>query len=144
MARRGLTHAHVSMTSGYATRHGQLRCATPPVASAPASWLMAAQVTPRVPWPQLLSLAHGSSGAATRSVAPTPASWHRAALELPCVSWLHLPPPGSRQLWSHHVFHGSSSHLLAQGSSEVTTCPMELYGLRDIEVNKYPLMALPS
>jgi hypothetical protein len=36
---------------------------------------------------------------------------------------------------------GSSSHLLTQGSSGAATCPMELYGLWVIKVNKYLLMA---
>jgi hypothetical protein len=39
---------------------------------------------------------------------------------------------------------GSSSRLLAQGSSGAATYSMELYGLWAIEVNKYPPMALPS
>jgi hypothetical protein len=42
------------------------------------------------------------------------------------------------------VSRGSSSHLLAQGSSETATCSMKLYGLWAIEINKCSPMALPS
>jgi hypothetical protein len=83
-------------------------------------------------------LAWDISGPATRLVAPAPASWHRAAPEPPCVPWLQLPPSDSWQLRSRHGSHGSSSRLLSQGSSGAATCPMELYGLWTIEVNKYP------
>jgi hypothetical protein len=70
--------------------------------------------------------AWGSSGAATHPVTPAPASWHRAAPEPSRVSWLQLPPPGSGQLRSRHVSHGSSSRLLARGSSRVVMCPVAL------------------
>jgi hypothetical protein len=160
---RVLAHAHVSMTSGYATRHRQLGC----------------RHTPRGASSCLL--ARGSSGAAMCLVAPAPESRLGAARVLPRVSWRQLPPPGTGQLWSRHVSCGSSSHLLsqgsfgaatcpvapapaswlgaapepprvrgfssrllAQGSSGAATCPMELYGLWVIEVNKYPPVTLPS
>jgi hypothetical protein len=122
-ARRALKRAHVSITSGYATRHGQLRC----------------HHTFRGTSSRLL--AQGSSGATTCLVAPAPKSRHRAAQVLPRIPWRHLPPPGIVQLQSHHVYRGSSSRLLAQGSSGAA---MKLYGLCAIEVNKYPLMTLPS
>jgi hypothetical protein len=85
------------------------------------------------------SLAQGRFRATMCPVAPAPASWLRAATGQPCVPRLQLPPPGSGSLQSHHVSRGSSSHLLAQGSSGDATCPMKLYGLWTIEVNKYPL-----
>jgi hypothetical protein len=77
-------------------------------------------------------------------MALAPTSWLRIALEPPRVPWLQLPPLGSRQPWSRHVSCGSSSRLLVQGSSGAATCPMELYELWAIEVNKYPPMALSS
>jgi hypothetical protein len=86
-------------------------------------------------------LAQGSFETAMCLVALAPTSWFRAAPGLPCLLWLQLPPPGSGQLQSRHVSRGSSSRLLAQGSSEASMCPMELYGLWAIEVNKYPLAA---
>jgi hypothetical protein len=55
-ARRVLTHAHVSMTSGYATRHKQLGCCH-----------TSHDVSSRL-------LARGSSGAATCPVLPSPGS----------------------------------------------------------------------
>jgi hypothetical protein len=36
--------------------------------------------------------------------------------------WLQLPPPGLGPLRSRHVSRGSSSRLLAQGSSGAATC----------------------
>jgi hypothetical protein len=142
---------------------GSSGAATPPVVPAPASWLGAARVLPCVSWPQLPSpgsvqlgcchesrggssrlLAQGSSGAVTCPVTPAPTSCLRAASEPPRVPWLQLPPPGSGQLRSHHVSRGFSSRLLAQGSFGAATCPMELYGLWVIEVNKYPPVTLPS
>jgi hypothetical protein len=103
----------------------------------------AAHVPPHHPWYQLpspgsgqLGCRHlsrgpssrvptpGSSGAATRLVMPAPTSWHRTAPEPSRVPWLQLPPPGSRQLWSHHVSRGSSSYLLAQGSFGADMCPV--------------------
>jgi hypothetical protein len=86
----------------------------------------------------------------------------RAARVPPHLPWCQLPPPGSGQLGCRHVSHGPSlspdsgklrcchaargagSRILAQGSSGAATCPMELYKLWAIEVNKYPLVALPS
>jgi hypothetical protein len=85
-------------------------------------------------------LAQGSFRAITCLVAPTPAPWLRTASEPSHVPWLQLPPPGSGQLRDRHVSRRSSSRLLAQGSSGVITCPMELYRLWAIEVNKYPMM----
>jgi hypothetical protein len=122
-ARRALKHAHVSITSGYATRHGQLRCRH-----------NFCDTSSRL-------LARGSSGATTCSVAPAPKSRHRAAQVLPHIPWRQLPPPGIVQLQSYHVSRGSSSRLLAQGSSGAA---MKLYELWAIEVNKYPLVTLPS
>jgi hypothetical protein len=103
---------------------GNSGAATPPVVPAPTSWLGAAWVPPRVRGLSSRVPARGSSGAATRPVAPTPASWHRATPELPSVLWLQLPPPNSGQLQSRHVSRGSSSRLLAQGSSGAATCPV--------------------
>jgi hypothetical protein len=40
-----------------------------------------------------------------------------------------------------HLSCGSSSRLLAQGSSGAVTCPMKLYGLWAIKINKYSLAA---
>jgi hypothetical protein len=121
-----LTRAHVSMTLGYATRHGQLGCRH---TSCGASSRL---------------VARGISGAAMCPVAPAPESRLWAARVLPRVLWLQLPPLGTGQLHCRHVSHGSSSHLLAQGSSGAATCPMELYGLWTIEVNKYPPVVLSS
>jgi hypothetical protein len=45
------------------------------------------------------------------------------------------------QLGCRHTSRGASSRLLARGSLGAA---MELYGLWAIEVNKYPLVALPS
>jgi hypothetical protein len=117
-----LSH-HVSRTSGYATRYGQLRSSR---MSRGSSFRL---------------LAQGSSRAATCPVAQALASWLRAAPELPRVPWLKLPPPGSGQLRSRRVSRDTSSHLLSQGSFRVTMCPMELYGLWAIGVNKYPPVA---
>jgi hypothetical protein len=125
-ATRVLARTHVSMTSSYATRHRQLGC----------------RHTSRGASSRLL--AQGSSDAATCPMAPSPESLLRAAQVLPHVPWCQLLPPGTRQLQSHHVSRGSSSSLLAQGNSGITTCPRELYGLWAIEVNKYPPMPLPS
>jgi hypothetical protein len=102
---RVLAHAHVSMTSGYATRHRQLGC----------------RHTPRGASSCLLS--RGSSGAAMCLVAPAPESRLGAARVLPRVSWRQLPPPGTGQLWSRHVSCGSSSHLLSQAASEPPRVP---------------------
>jgi hypothetical protein len=125
MARHVLGRTHVSMTSSYATRHRQLGC----------------RHTSRGASSRLL--ARGSSNAATCPMAPTPESRLGAAWVLPHVPWCQLLPPGTGQLSSHHVSRGSSSSLLAQGNSGAATCPIELYGLWDIEVNKYPPMTLP-
>jgi hypothetical protein len=59
-------------------------------------------------------------------------------LEPSRVPWLKLLPPGLGQLRSLHVSHNTSSHLLAQGSFGAATCPMKLYELWAIGVNKYP------
>jgi hypothetical protein len=125
-ARRTLAHAHVSMTSGYATQHGQLRCRH-----------TCCGTNSRL-------LARGSSGATTCPVALAPESRFGAARVLPRIPWRQLQPPSTGQLQSRHAFYGSGSHLLSQGSSGAATCPMELYGLWAIEVNKYPPVALPS
>jgi hypothetical protein len=63
----------------------------------------------------------GRSCVPTCPIAPALASWLRATPEPPRVPWLQLPPPGSGPLQSR-------------------MCPMELYGLLAIEVNKYPLV----
>jgi hypothetical protein len=97
------------------------------VAPAPASWLRAVPEPPHVSCgsgSQLLT--QGSSRAAMCPMAPTLTSWLRAAPEPPHVTWLQLPPPGSKQLRSHRVSPGSSSRLLAQGSSGAAMCPMAL------------------
>jgi hypothetical protein len=124
-ARRVLTRTHVSMTSGYATRHGQLGC----------------HHTSRGASSHLL--ARGSLGATTCSMAPAPESRLGVACVLSCFPWCQLPPPSTGQHQTRHMSRGSSSCLLAQGSSRAVTCPMELYGLWAIEVNKYPPVALP-
>jgi hypothetical protein len=104
--RCALSHAHMSMTSDYATWHGQLRCYHTSCGTSSGLLARAARVPPRVPWPQLLSsglgqlgcyhvsrgassrlLAQDSSGAATCSMALAPASWLRAAPEPPHVPW---------------------------------------------------------
>jgi hypothetical protein len=104
----------------------------------------AARVPPHFLWRQLLPPGSGQLGAATCPVAPAPESQLGAARVLPCVPWRQLPPCDTGQLRSRHVSHGSSSSLLAQGSSGATTCPMEIYGLWAIEVKKYQLMTLSS
>jgi hypothetical protein len=90
MVRRALTYTHMSMTSGYATRHGQLRCrhtlrgtsshllargssgaATCPVTLAPESRLRCCHVSHGA---SFCHLAQGSSGAVTCPMAPAPAS----------------------------------------------------------------------
>jgi hypothetical protein len=117
MARHALTRVHVSITSGYATRHGQLRCHH--TSRGTSSCL----------------LARGSSSAATCPVALALESRVGAAQVLPRVLWRQLPPPGTWQLRSHHVSRDSSSRLLAYVSSGAVTCPTELYGLWAIDVN---------
>jgi hypothetical protein len=67
--RCALTRAHVSITSGYASRHGQLGC----------------RHTSRGASPRLL--ARGSSGATTCPMAPTPESRLGAAWVLPRDTW---------------------------------------------------------
>jgi hypothetical protein len=94
-ARCALTRPHVSMTSGYATQHGQLGCCN----------------TSRGASSRLL--ARGSSGAITCLVAPAPESRLGAGRVLPHVLWNQLLPPSIEQLRSHHVPRGSSSRLLA-------------------------------
>jgi hypothetical protein len=114
MARRALTHAHVSMTSGYATRHRQLRCrhtsrgisshllahgssgaATCPMAPAPESGSWQLGCCHAFCGTNSRLLAQGSSRAAMCLVAPPPASWLTTALEPPHVSWIQLSSPGS-------------------------------------------------
>jgi hypothetical protein len=68
-------------------------------------------------------------------------SWLKAALGQPHIPWLQLPPLGLGQLKNRHMSRGSNSRLLAQGNSGAAMCPMELYGLWVIEVNKYHLVA---
>jgi hypothetical protein len=107
-ARCVLTRTHVSMTSGYVTRHGQLGCHH--ALRGTSSHL----------------LTRGSSGAATCPMAPTPESQLGAARVLPCGPWRQLPPPDTWQLRSCHMSRDSGSCLLAQGSFRATTCPIEL------------------
>jgi hypothetical protein len=125
-SRRTLTRTHVSMTSNYATRHEHL-----------GYHHTFCGASSRL-------LVRGSSGATTCLVALAPKSQLGAARVLPRVPWRQLPPPGTGQLQSCHVSYDSSSCILAQGSSGAATCPMVLYGLWAIEVNKYPPVALPS
>jgi hypothetical protein len=89
-------------------------------------------------------LAQGSSDVITCHVALAPESPLGVARVLPRGSWLQLPPPSTWQLWSRHVSCDSGSSLLAQDSSRAARCSMELYRPWVIEVNKYPLMILPS
>jgi hypothetical protein len=63
---------------------------------------------------------HGGWGAAIPPVVSTPASYLRVALESLCVLWLQHPSPDSGQLRSRY-------------------CPMKLYKIWAIEVNKYSL-----
>jgi hypothetical protein len=55
-----------------------------------------------------------------------PDSWLGAAPGPPCVPWLQLPPVGLGQLRSCHMSRGSSSRLLARGSSGAITCLVAL------------------
>jgi hypothetical protein len=74
--------------------------------------------------PHVRLLAQASFGAITYSMAPAPASRSRTALDPPRVLCLQLRPPGSGQLRGCHVSRGSRSHLPAQGTSGVATCPI--------------------
>jgi hypothetical protein len=124
--RRALTRAYVSMASSYAIRHGQLECRhTSCVASSRL-------------------LAQDSSSAAMCPVTPAPESRLEADRVMPHGSWHQLLPPSIGQLWSRHESSGSGSRLLTQDSSGAVMCPMELYGLWAIEINKYPLVTLSS
>jgi hypothetical protein len=77
-------------------------------------------------------------------VALSPESRLGAARVLPRVLWRQLPPPATGQLRSRHVSRDSSSCQLTQGSSGATMCPIELYRLWAIKVNKYPPIVLIS
>jgi hypothetical protein len=114
------------MTPGYAIRHGQLECR---YTSHGASSRL---------------LARDSSSAAMCLVAPAPESRLGATRVLPRILWSQLPPPDIGRIRSRHMSRGSSSHILAQGSSGAATCPMMLYELWAIEVNKYPPVVLRS
>jgi hypothetical protein len=135
-ARCALSHAHMSMTSDYATWHGQLRCYHTSCGTSSGLLARAARVPPRVPWPQLPSsglgqlgcchasrgassrlLAQDSSGAATCPMAPAPASWLRAAPKPPRVPWSsmscgllskQIPPGGIAIMISHRGMRVSS------------------------------------
>jgi hypothetical protein len=105
-ARRALTRAHISMTSGYTTRHGQLGCCHTSRGASSRLLARGSSGAAMCPVPQLLSLDSGqlgcchavrgtsshlltqdSSGATTCPVAPAPASWLRVAPEPPHVPW---------------------------------------------------------
>jgi hypothetical protein len=80
-------------------------------------------------WHRVMSPGTSSSGAVTPPVVLAPTSYLRAARVPPRVPWPQLLSPGLGQLGCCHAARGASSHLLAYGSSEATTCHMELYGL---------------
>jgi hypothetical protein len=104
----------------------------------------ATRVPLHLPWCQLPPPGSGQLECRHVSVALAPESRLRAARVLPRVPWSYLPPPDIGWIQSRHVSRGSNSRLMAQGSSGAATCPIELYGLWAIEVNKYPPVTLRS
>jgi hypothetical protein len=63
------------------------------------------------------------AGAATCPAVPAPAAQPEAAPGPPHALLLQVSLPGPGRLRGYHVFCGSSSRCLAQGSSGAATCP---------------------